>query len=74
MHKTTLYLTDELRRALDGAARRTGRTQADIVRDALRTHLQSLGAPSPRSIGAGEDAGLAARDSEEWLHRRWAKR
>lgn len=73
VQKTTLYLTDELRQALDSAARRSGRTQADIVREALRAHLEGLPAVVPGSIGMGEDADLSARDSEEWLRRRWSR-
>ena len=73
MHKTTLYLSDELRQTLEAAARRTGRAQADLVREALRTYLESLTPPVGRSIGAGDDADLSARDSEDWLRRQWSR-
>ena len=71
MHKTTLYLTDELQRTLKEVARRTGRLEAAIVREALMVYLQQEVRPRPGSIGAGDDAELAARDSEAWLRDHW---
>ncbi len=72
MHKTTLYLSEELRQTLEAAARRTGRAQADLVREALRAYLDALAPPVGRSIGAGDDPGLSARDSKDWLRRQWS--
>lgn len=72
MHKTTLYLPDDLRLTLEATARRSGRTQADLVREALRSYLDALTPPVGRSIGAGDDAGLGGRDSEDWLRRQWS--
>ncbi len=69
--KTTLYLTPELRSRLRGAARRSGRRQADVIRSALDAYLDEAGANRPRSIGAGEDGTLDARDTEAWLRERW---
>lgn len=73
MNKTTLYLPEDLQRALKEVARQTGRAQADIVREALDTYLRQQPRPQPRSIGAGEDVGLAARDSENWLRAHWGR-
>jgi len=69
--KTTLYLTPEQRRRLREAARRSGRRQADLIRAALDAYLAETPANRPRSIGAGEDEGLDAADSEAWLRERW---
>jgi len=74
MQKTTPYLTEELQRSLKELARRTGRPDAAIVRDALAAYLQHQVRPQPRSIGAGEDTELAARDSAAWLRERWQRR
>lgn len=74
MHKTTLYLPEELQRSLKEVARRTGRPEAAIVREALAVYLEHQVRPRPRSIGAGEDAELAARDSEAWLRDHWQRR
>jgi predicted transcriptional regulator len=40
MVRTTIYLPDELKRALEEKARREGRTEADIVRDSLEKTLR----------------------------------
>ncbi len=74
MRKTTLYLPEDLQRSLKEAARRTGRPEAAIIREALTEYLRDRARPEPRSIGAGEDAELAARDSEAWLRDHWDQR
>jgi predicted transcriptional regulator len=67
MHKTTVYLPEDLQRELKEVARRTGRREAVILREALADYLRRQVRPQPRSIGSGEDGELAARDSEAWL-------
>ncbi len=71
MHKTTLYLPEEMQRRLRDLARRTGRPQADLVRRALEDYLEADIAPEPRSIAVGADEGLGGRDSEDWLRANW---
>lgn len=73
VNKTTLYLPSDLQRTLREVARRTGRRQADLVREALDLYLRQQVQPQPRSIGAGEDGELAARDSEAWLKAHWGR-
>jgi len=74
VEKTTLYLPSELLRELRDAARRTGQSQADIVRTALRAHLDSEAPPTPRCFGAGLDLGITGEESEAWLEREWDRR
>lgn len=74
MNKTTLYLPDPLHRQLRDAARRTGRPQAHLVRQALERYLAGESPAEPRSIGAGQDDGLTGRDSEDWLKANWPRR
>ena len=74
MQKTTLYLPSDLQRALKDVARRTGRRQADIVREALEVFLREQKPLFPRSIGIGEDTELAARDCKAWLEAEWGRR
>jgi hypothetical protein len=74
MEKTTLYLPAELQRALQEQSRRSGRPQAELVREALRTYLEGAGSPRPRSLGLGADAELSGRESETWLERQWSRR
>lgn len=35
MEKTTVYLTDELKRALRSASRATGRSEAELIREGI---------------------------------------
>ena len=71
MEKTTLYLPDDLHRALKEHARRSGRPQAVLMREALQAYLEGATWPHPSSIGVGEDDGVSARESEAWLAREW---
>lgn len=73
MNKTTLYLPDETQRRLRDLAKRTGRPQADLVRQALERYLAVNRSSLPGSIGVGADEGLSGRDSEEWLHANWRR-
>jgi hypothetical protein len=74
MHKTTLYLPEATRRRLRDMARRTGLPQADLVRRALDNYLSAEASPLPKSIGAGEDAELNGRNTEDWLRANWRPR
>ena len=48
MQKTTVYLPDELKRALAELAARRGQSEADIVREALSALTTAEGPPRPR--------------------------
>lgn len=74
VERTTIFLPEELQRALREAARREGRPQSALVRDALSAYLERQPRPSLRSLGLGEDEELAARDSEAWLDDAWGRR
>ncbi|CAN5894296.1 hypothetical protein BH23ACT11_BH23ACT11_26070 [soil metagenome] len=74
MEKTTLYLTAEIQRGLKEIAKRNGRPQAELIREALSEYLEKSGRPSLRSVGAGQDSELAARKTEDWLDHEWSGR
>lgn len=74
MDKTTLYMPTALHRGLQAAAKQSGRSQAELVREALREYLERMVGPTLASIGSGEDHGLAGKDTEEWLEKEWAAR
>lgn len=74
MVKTTVYLPDDIRRGLDGAARDSGRSQAELIREALRAYLDDRSPSRPRSFGRHRSGGtFAARDDEEILRARWGR-
>jgi predicted transcriptional regulator len=74
MEKTTLYLDATLHRQIRELAQRYGRPQAELMREALERYVQAQERPVPRSVGAGRDGTVGARDSEAWLRTEWAKR
>jgi len=59
MKRFTLRLPKELHEALRAEARRQGKTQSEIVREALRRHFSF--------IGAGEDEERSAREKKRLL-------
>jgi plasmid stability protein len=66
MKKTTVYLPNELKAALERAAATQGRSQAELTREAVRSLTQALEPPRPRSpLFSGEDPTLAERFDEE---------
>jgi predicted transcriptional regulator len=74
VEKTTVYIPEDIRRALQQAARREGKPQAVLIRRALAEYLEKVDRPQLRSVGAGEDRELAARDAEDWLKFEWGGR
>jgi hypothetical protein len=48
MEKTTVYLPDELKRALRSAARATGRSEADLIREGIGTVVGTHRIAQPR--------------------------
>jgi ribbon-helix-helix CopG family protein len=65
MHKTTLYLPDELRRAVAAAARRRGVSEAAVIRDAIAATLVTE-RPTPRAALFSSDV-LMARNVDDHL-------
>lgn len=48
MEKTTVYLTDELKRALRRTARATGRSEADLIREGIGSVVGTHRIAEPR--------------------------
>ena len=74
MEKTTLYLPEELHRSIRDLSRRTGRPQAEVIREALGEYVARQERPWPSSIGSGSDGTVAGRDSESWLRSEWSRK
>ncbi len=47
MHKTTIYLPDDLKAELVRAAVATGRSEADLIREGIRMALDRCAPPTP---------------------------
>jgi hypothetical protein len=48
MQKTTVYIPDDLKRALEQAAATRGCSEAELIREALRGLAEQVGPPQPR--------------------------
>lgn len=48
MHKTTVYLPEDLQNSLQKIARNEGRPQAQIIREAVQREVDSRTPPKPR--------------------------
>lgn len=66
MKKTTVYLPEDLDTALKQAAGSQGRSEAEIIREAVRNPLDSMQQPRPRlPLFRSVDPTLAERVDEE---------
>lgn len=66
VHKTTVYLPTDLRRALRRIAASQGRSEAELIREALRGLVQSSPPVRPRiPLFRSGQPGLAERVDEE---------
>ncbi|MBV8527960.1 MAG: ribbon-helix-helix protein, CopG family [Candidatus Dormibacteraeota bacterium] len=65
MTKTTVYLPDELKRELERLAAASGRSEAQLIRDAVAALTTTAARPRPRGalFGSGE-ASLSERVGE----------
>lgn len=66
MNKTTVYLPDDLRDAVKRIARTRGVPEAEVIRDAIRTHLAKE-RPRPRGGFITGDGSSIADNLDEWM-------
>lgn len=64
MHKTTLYLPESLKRALEGAASARGCSEAEIVREALKRFVDEHGTRPRIPLFRSGKPSLASRADE----------
>ena len=65
MTKTTVYLPDELKRDLERLAASSGRSEAQLIRDAVAALAGSAATPRPRGqLFTGGDPTLSERADE----------
>jgi len=66
MKKTTVYLPEDLKSALGRIAKEKGRSEAELIREAIRDLVQDTEPPRPRlPLFASGDPTLARRFEEE---------
>ncbi|MGH2535485.1 MAG: CopG family transcriptional regulator [Thermomicrobiales bacterium] len=71
MKKTTVYFSEETGIALKELGRRTGRRQADLIRDAVGEYLARQDRPLPRTMGIYASGEVTSNDVEDWLVENW---
>ncbi|MGH9301614.1 MAG: ribbon-helix-helix protein, CopG family [Acidimicrobiales bacterium] len=65
MHKTTVYLPEELKQSLRRLAARTQRSEAELIREAIAAQVGSADHPRPQGgLFVGSDSQLAGRVEE----------
>jgi len=67
MKKTTVYLPDDLKGQLEGVARSEGRSEAEVIRDAIAAAVANQRPPRPRAPLPGVSLGdpsIAERTEE----------
>jgi predicted transcriptional regulator len=68
MRKTTIYVPDDLDRATKALARAQGRSQAEVIRDAIASFVASASVrPESVAAGRGPGDGSVADLEVEWL-------
>ena len=66
MKKTTVYLPEDLKSALGRIAKEKGRSEAELIREAIRDLVQDTEPPRPRlPLFSSGDSTLARRFEEE---------
>lgn len=62
MNKTTVYLPEELKRSLERLAVESGRSEAELIREAVATRVRAAGRPRPKGrLFASGDSTLSER-------------
>jgi len=74
MERTNVFLPTELRRRLADEARRRGRPQAELVREALERYLAEAAPERPRVVGVADVPGMDARRAKAWVRERGRRR
>lgn len=65
MTKTTIYLPDDLKQAVARMAAASGRSEAEVIREAIAEQASRLNRPRPKGgLFASGDASLSARSEE----------
>ncbi len=65
MTKTTVYLPEDLKHAVSRIAAASGRSEAEVIREAIRTLVRRSDRPRPRGgLFASGDPSLSERTEE----------
>ena len=71
MHKTTIYLSDEQVTEIKLASRTKGRSEAEIIREAIDDYFGRKRGEMPSVFGKAAGRLFTAAESEDWLLENW---
>ena len=71
MKKTTIYIPEELAISVAAAAKRTGSSEASLIREAISTYVATIEKPKLKSAGMISSGKLQSDDVEDWLAENW---
>ncbi len=71
MKKTTIYMPEELASTVTAAAKRTGTSEASLIREAIAAYVATIEWPLPTFIGCVAVDGVSGADTEDWLLANW---
>lgn len=71
MRKTTIYLSEEIVGEIKLASKSEGRSEAEIVREALDDYFERRRRDVPAIFGTWSGGTIGGANSEEWLRENW---
>lgn len=71
METTVPAISEELREELEGISRETGRSQSDLLTEAVEAYLRRYRRSRFLTIGAGHNDEVTGENSEDWLFANW---
>lgn len=71
MHKTTIYLSDAQVTEIKLASRAKGRSEAEIIREAIDDYFGRERGEMPSVFGKASGRLFTAAESEDWLRENW---
>lgn len=74
MVKTTVYLEDDIALKVRQIATAAGRSQAEVIREALRAYTQEIERPRPKGIGKYRSGRSDVSENAEEILRRAARK
>ncbi|HEY7033349.1 MAG TPA: CopG family transcriptional regulator [Thermomicrobiales bacterium] len=73
MDKTTIYIPAALHAELKAIARRSGRAQAEVIREALASYVAQQERLLPKTIGIVSSGRVRGADVDQWLAENWKR-
>lgn len=71
MQKTTIYLREDVVTEIKLVSRSEGRSEAEIVREALDAYFERRRSAVPAIFGTFAGGTIGAAESEDWLRENW---